>query len=104
MAAGEFFAQWEFFSKACVRARVVAADGEVALFPDHANSFAPHMDVYRDAVAIARTLREPTQRHISCTRHRHRLEAAMNVRPSILCPIDYSDASAGALRYAAAIA
>ena len=28
----------------------------------------------------------------------------MNVRPSILCPIDYSDASAGALRYAAAIA
>ena len=32
------------------------------------------------------------------------LEAAMNVRPSILCPIDYSDASAGALRYAAAIA
>ena len=32
------------------------------------------------------------------------LEAVMNVRPSILCPIDYSDASAGALRYAAAIA
>jgi nucleotide-binding universal stress UspA family protein len=32
------------------------------------------------------------------------LEALMNVRPSILCPIDYSDASAGALRYAAAIA
>ena len=28
----------------------------------------------------------------------------MNIRPSILCPIDYSDASAGALRYAAAIA
>ena len=28
----------------------------------------------------------------------------MNVRPSILCPIDYSDASVGALRYAAAIA
>ena len=28
----------------------------------------------------------------------------MNVRPSILCPIDYSDASAGAVRYAAAIA
>jgi nucleotide-binding universal stress UspA family protein len=28
----------------------------------------------------------------------------MNVRPSILCPIDYSNASAGALRYAAAIA
>ena len=28
----------------------------------------------------------------------------MNVRPSILCPIDYSDASAGALRYAAALA
>jgi len=28
----------------------------------------------------------------------------MNVRPSILCPIDYSDASAVALRYAAAIA
>jgi nucleotide-binding universal stress UspA family protein len=28
----------------------------------------------------------------------------MNVRPSILCPIDYSDASAGALRYAAATA
>ena len=28
----------------------------------------------------------------------------MNVRPSILCPTDYSDASAGALRYAAAIA
>ena len=28
----------------------------------------------------------------------------MNVRPSILCPIDYSDASAGALRYAAAMA
>ena len=28
----------------------------------------------------------------------------MNVRPSILCPIDYSPASAGALRYAAAIA
>jgi nucleotide-binding universal stress UspA family protein len=28
----------------------------------------------------------------------------MNLRPSILCPIDYSDASAAALRYAAAIA
>ena len=28
----------------------------------------------------------------------------MNVRPSILCPIDYSASSAGALRYAAAIA
>jgi nucleotide-binding universal stress UspA family protein len=28
----------------------------------------------------------------------------MNVRPSILCPIDFSEASAGALRYAAAIA
>jgi nucleotide-binding universal stress UspA family protein len=28
----------------------------------------------------------------------------MNVRPSIICPIDYSDASAGALRHAAAIA
>ena len=28
----------------------------------------------------------------------------MNVRPSILCPVDYSDASGGALRYAAAIA
>jgi nucleotide-binding universal stress UspA family protein len=28
----------------------------------------------------------------------------MNLRPSILCPIDYSDASAVALRYAAAIA
>ena len=28
----------------------------------------------------------------------------MNVRPSILCPVDFSDASAGALRYAAAIA
>lgn len=28
----------------------------------------------------------------------------MNARPSILCPVDFSDASAGALRYAAAIA
>lgn len=28
----------------------------------------------------------------------------MNVRPTILCPIDYSEASVGALRYAAAIA
>lgn len=28
----------------------------------------------------------------------------MNVRPSILCPTDYSEASAGALRYAAALA
>lgn len=28
----------------------------------------------------------------------------MNVRPSILCPVDFSDASAGSLRYAAAIA
>jgi len=28
----------------------------------------------------------------------------MNLRPSILCPIDYSEGSAGALRYAAAIA
>jgi len=28
----------------------------------------------------------------------------MNLRPSILCPIDFSDASAGALRHAAAIA
>ena len=28
----------------------------------------------------------------------------MNVRPSILCPVDFSAASAGALRYAAAIA
>ena len=27
----------------------------------------------------------------------------MSVRPSILCPIDFSDASAGALRYAAAV-
>jgi len=32
------------------------------------------------------------------------VEADMNVRPSILCPIDFSDASAGALRHAAAIA
>ena len=47
------------------------------------------------------------------SRHRrwaHRLQPgdhwrpAMNVRPSILCPIDFSEASAGALRYAAAIA
>src|SRR5215204_4800159 len=42
-------------------------------------------------------------------RQAHRLqpaspEAAMNVRPSILCPIDFSEGSAGALRYAAAIA
>ena len=28
----------------------------------------------------------------------------MSGRPSILCPIDFSEASAGALRYAAAIA
>ena len=28
----------------------------------------------------------------------------MDIRPSILCPIDYSDAAAAALRYAAAIA
>ena len=28
----------------------------------------------------------------------------MNVRPTILCPVDYSDASGGALRYAAALA
>ena len=28
----------------------------------------------------------------------------MNVRPSILCPVDFSEASAGALKYAAAIA
>ena len=28
----------------------------------------------------------------------------MSVRPSILCPIDFSEASAGALRYAAAVA
>ena len=28
----------------------------------------------------------------------------MNVRPSILCPVDFSEASAGALRYAAAVA
>jgi nucleotide-binding universal stress UspA family protein len=28
----------------------------------------------------------------------------MNVRPSILCPVDFSDASAGALQYAAALA
>jgi nucleotide-binding universal stress UspA family protein len=28
----------------------------------------------------------------------------MNARPSILCPVDFSDASAGALRYAATIA
>jgi nucleotide-binding universal stress UspA family protein len=32
------------------------------------------------------------------------LEAAMTVRASVLCPIDFSEASAGALRYAAAIA
>jgi nucleotide-binding universal stress UspA family protein len=37
-------------------------------------------------------------------RRRTEPEAAMNVRPTILCPIDYSDASAGALRYAAAVA
>ena len=28
----------------------------------------------------------------------------MNVRPSILCPIDFSEGSAGGLRYAAAVA
>jgi len=28
----------------------------------------------------------------------------MNVRPSVLCPVDFSDASRGALRYAAAVA
>ena len=28
----------------------------------------------------------------------------MTIRPSILCPVDFSDASAGALRYAAAVA
>ena len=28
----------------------------------------------------------------------------MNVRPSILCPIDFSEASSGALRYAVSIA
>jgi nucleotide-binding universal stress UspA family protein len=28
----------------------------------------------------------------------------MNVRPSILCPVDFSEASSGALRYAAAVA
>ena len=28
----------------------------------------------------------------------------MSVKPSILCPVDFSDASAGALRYAAAVA
>ena len=32
------------------------------------------------------------------------LEAVMDVRPSILCPVDFSDGSAGALRYAAAVA
>jgi nucleotide-binding universal stress UspA family protein len=32
------------------------------------------------------------------------LEIIMSASPSVLCPIDYSDASAGALRYAAAIA
>ena len=32
------------------------------------------------------------------------LEAVMNVRPSILCPIDFSDGSASALRHAAAVA
>jgi nucleotide-binding universal stress UspA family protein len=32
------------------------------------------------------------------------MEAAMTAGPSILCPIDFSDASAGALRYSAAIA
>jgi nucleotide-binding universal stress UspA family protein len=32
------------------------------------------------------------------------LEASMNVRPTILCAIDFSEASTGALRYAAAVA
>jgi nucleotide-binding universal stress UspA family protein len=32
------------------------------------------------------------------------MEGVMTVRPAILCPIDYSDPSAAALRYAAAIA
>jgi universal stress protein A len=41
---------------------------------------------------------------MGCTGLHIELEAAMNIRPSILCPIDYSDASAEALRYAAAIA
>jgi nucleotide-binding universal stress UspA family protein len=55
----------------------------------------------------AERIRDIARRHQgTCVALRLRidLEAAMNVRPSILCPIDYSDASAGALRYAAAIA
>ena len=49
----------------------------------------------------------PSSPHESMRAHPlqpRRSEAAMNVRPSILCPIDFSEGSAGALRYAAAIA
>src|SRR4029453_8216111 len=44
------------------------------------------------------------QAHALHKRRHIDLEATMNIRPSILCPVDYSNASAGALRYAAAIA
>ena len=40
----------------------------------------------------------------ACALQQEVLEAAVNARPSVLCPIDYSRASAGALQYAAAIA
>jgi nucleotide-binding universal stress UspA family protein len=67
---------------------------------DGANSF---------ALATTRGLQATAERvpnHGTCVAHTAciELEALMNVRPSILCPIDYSEASAGALRYAAAIA
>ena len=32
------------------------------------------------------------------------MEASVKAHPTVLCPIDFSEASAGALRYAAAIA
>jgi nucleotide-binding universal stress UspA family protein len=73
-AGAEFFPRWGFFPARDARAIIMAA--RCAFF------------------LRARALhRRPIE-----------LEAAVNVRPSILCPIDYSDASAGALHYAAAIA
>jgi nucleotide-binding universal stress UspA family protein len=69
------------------RARTISRDP--GIFP------APTAAPPRDA--------EKRRRHPGCTTSGHP-EAVMNARPAILCPIDYSDASAGALRYAAAVA
>jgi nucleotide-binding universal stress UspA family protein len=53
---------------------------------------------------IARLSALPDWGHERCNRDVEVQEASMNVRPSVLCPVDCSDTSLAALRYATAIA